>query len=96
MKYIIIDAVLIGTGIRDEYEGGYISPESLGISLVIRKRLKEWLAKYANEHFSGYSNEILIDELDNEGIEIASRIEDELIDVKVSYYSDARLKKIQI
>ncbi len=32
MRYLIVDASLHGTGIRDEYEGGYLTPASLGIS----------------------------------------------------------------
>ena len=93
MKYLVIDACLSSTGIRDEYEGGCIDPLSLGLSCDVVESLKKWLLAYEDEHYSGYSNGSLINELDNEGREIAAKIKSELGDVKVSYYSDAKLTK---
>lgn len=91
MKYLVIDAVLGGTGIRDKHEGGYIAPESLGLSYNVLKRLKEWLLKYENEHYKGFENNNNIDILDGEGKEIAFTIKSELGDVKMEYFSDARM-----
>jgi hypothetical protein len=91
MKYLIIDASLNGTGIRDKYEGGYISPEDLGLSISTKKKLNEWLLKYENEHYNGFIHDNVIEKLDQEGKEIALLIRNELIKVKVEYFSDARL-----
>ena len=91
MNYLIIDASLSGTGIRNKYEGGYITPEELGLSSETINRLKEWLSKYEQEHYNGYVNNSIIDELDQEGKEIASLIKNELSEVKLEYCSDARM-----
>jgi len=91
MKYLIIDAALSGTGIRDKYAGGYIAPNDLGLSFAIKQRLNEWLSKYENEHYNGYTNDKIINELDQEGKEIALMIKNELSEVKIEYFSDALL-----
>ncbi len=91
MRYLIIDAALSGTGIRDKYEGGYIDPKSLGLSLKIEKKLNEWLSKYENEHYNGFTDDSIINELDQEGKEIALMVKNELSEVKIEYFSDARL-----
>jgi hypothetical protein len=93
MRYLVIDALLNGTGIRDEYEGGYIDPKSLGISNELIDRLSKWLIAYEEEHYNNYSNIKIIDNLDCEGKAIALRIKNEVGDVKITYYSDARLTK---
>ncbi len=93
MKYLVIDAALSGTGIRDKYEGGYINTDDLGLSLLIKQRLKEWLSKYESEHNNGFTNDAIISELDQEGREIALMIKNELPEVKIEYFSDARLTK---
>jgi len=91
MKYLVIDAALSGTGIRDKYEGGYIEPEDLGLSLATKQRLNEWLLKYENEHYNGFTDDNIINELDQEGKEIALMIKKELSKVKIEYFSDARM-----
>jgi hypothetical protein len=91
MKYIVVDASLSGTGLRDKYEGGYLSPDALGLSFKTIEILNQWLSKYENEHYNGFTNESLIDKLDKEGKEIALLIKDELSDVKLEYFSDARM-----
>ena len=91
MRYLIVDAILNGTGIRDKYEGGYIDPDDLGLCLSTTQRLKQWLSKYENEHYNGFDNEILINELDQEGKEIALMIKNELSEVKMEYFSDAHM-----
>lgn len=93
MKYLIVDAALSGTGIRDKYEGGYLEPEDLGLSQALINHLRDWLLRYENEHYFGYANSSLIDKLDLEGIEIALMIKNEITDVKIEYYSDAKLSR---
>jgi len=91
MKYIVIDASLSGTGIRDKYEGGYILAEKLSLSSEITQRLCVWLVKYENEHYNGFTNFRTIDELDQEGKDIGLMIKKELLDVKIEYFSAARM-----
>jgi hypothetical protein len=91
MKYLVIDAMLSGTGIRDYYSGNYIEPESLHLSDITIAKLRDWLSRYISEHHKGYVNERVTSELDREGKEVALRIKSELVDVKIHYYSDARM-----
>ena len=91
MEYLVIDASLSGTGIRNKYVGGYINPEKLCLKIEIIKRLNNWLLKYEEEHYNGFKNNKLIDELDLEGKEIALIIKEELPEVKIEYFSDARM-----
>jgi|SRR5215207_5971732 len=93
MKYLVVDAMLSGTGIRDYYAGDYLEPESLSLSVATVKQLKDWLSRYKREHNKGYVSDEVIDELDREGKEIALTIKNELSDVKITYFSDARTTK---
>ncbi|MDR1348705.1 MAG: hypothetical protein LBJ63_09850 [Prevotellaceae bacterium] len=93
MKYLIIDASLNGTGIRDEYNGGFIFPESLGLSQILINKLNAWLCLYAKEIYTGYTNIINIKSLDDTGLSITKEIKNELRDVKIFYFSDATMKK---
>jgi hypothetical protein len=92
-KYLILDVIVSGTGIRDQYEDEYIDPESLGISSTLLEKLNHWLSRYKEEFYNGYNNKILIQELDNEGVEISKDIKNELVECKISYFSDANLSK---
>lgn len=89
--YIVIDGELHGTGLRDYYNGGYIDPRDLDLSISLREQLSNWLIKYENEHYSGFTHELVIKELDKEGLEIARLVKQELKDNKISYYSAAKL-----
>jgi hypothetical protein len=89
MKYIVIDAALNGTGIRNKYEGYYIDSDDLDLSSSIKRKLKEWLSKYENEYYNGFTDENIIEELDREGREIALIIKNELSEVKMEYFSNA-------
>jgi hypothetical protein len=93
MKYLVVDAMLSGTGIRDYYTGDYLEPESLSLSVATVQQLKDWLSRYKREHNQGYVSDEVIDELDREGKEIAFAIKSELADVKITYFSDARMTK---
>ncbi|GHT84133.1 hypothetical protein FACS18947_1140 [Bacteroidia bacterium] len=93
MKYLVVDASLNGTGIRDEYNGGYISPDSIGLSNGLIQKINHWLNLYAEEIYKGYSNLILLENLDKEGVEIALKIKTELKDVKILYFSAAKMQK---
>src|ERR1035437_3796775 len=92
MKYLIIDAYFGGTGIRDKYNGGYIDPNTLFLSENLVSKLKNWLKMYNSEFFNGFLVKEVIEKLDEEGKEIALQLVNELNnDVKVEYYSDAKM-----
>ena len=91
MKYLVIDAELNGTGIRDKYKGEYLSPEDLGLNMDTIKRLNQWLLNYENEHYNEFLNQDMVDNLDREGREIASMIKKEITNVKMEYFSEARM-----
>jgi len=94
--YLVIDACFGGTGIRDKYNGGYIKPNDLPLSNNTIITLKEWLTKYNNEFFEGYSDIVEINKLDNEGIKILLEISKELNNTaKIEYFSDAKTKLLQ-
>jgi hypothetical protein len=95
-RYLIIDGCLSGTGIRDYYEGGYIEPSVLMLSQDTVQRLEAWLEGYRNEHYNGFSNKEKVQELDNEGKNIAVLVKDELRASKIQYYSAATLQKEDI
>ncbi|ELV7526254.1 hypothetical protein QMU91_002485 [Flavobacterium psychrophilum] len=94
MKYIILDGYLNGTGIRDGAEGGYIELEILNLSSILTKRIRDWIFKYENEFYNGYSDEKKVEELDNEGQELVFLLKKELLNTKIEYYSDAKMLKI--
>lgn len=89
----MVDACFGGTGIRDKYEGGYLLLKDLGLSSVLINAIKKWLAKYENEHYIGFKNIDIIDNLDIEGIEIVKEIKKELINIKIEYFSAARMTR---
>jgi hypothetical protein len=91
MKYLMIDAEQDSTGIRDYYEGEYLSPEDLHLSPTTTKWIAEWLLRYENQRRKSYVDNQVIEELDREGKEIALTVKRELLDVKIGYYSDARM-----
>lgn len=94
MIYIVIDAVLNSSGIRNMTEGGYLEPSELKLSKATISKINNWLFRYSMEHYNGFKNKELIEELDNEGLDIAKIIKNEIKDVKVSYFSSAKLKYI--
>ena len=93
MNYLIVDAYFAGTGIRDEYNGKYIQPQDIGISERLTTEINIWLCLYKKESHNGYRNTVLIEKLDKEGLRIALKIKKELRDVKISYWSDAKMEK---
>ncbi len=93
MKYLILDGYLSGTGIRDGIEGGYIGLENFKISSTIKNKIIDWVFKYENEFYNGYSDNMKVDELDSEGKAIAILLKKELPNAKIEYYSDAKMLK---
>lgn len=87
-RYLVIDGMLNGTGIRDYYEGGYVNPSELNLSSETLVMLKNWLSKYWEAFYMNYSDSKAVETLDAEGVRIAQLVQKEL-GGKVWYYSDA-------
>lgn len=94
MKYLTVDGMMSGTGIRDSVEGGYINLDEIDVSDKLKNDLRSWLSEYEAEHYRGYKSNDRIKLLDDEGISLAVRLSNEFPDSKVEYYSDAKTKKI--
>lgn len=93
MHYLTVDGMLSGTGIRDNVQGGYIAPVSLGLSAALVERIAQWLAQYEDAHFRQYPSEAEVDDLDVEGQTIARLVNEELPSSKVEYFSGATMSK---
>jgi hypothetical protein len=96
MRYLTVDGMFSGTGIRDSYEGRYLSPSDLGLSPDLVSRLAAWLREYEGAHHSGYRNADHVARLDQEGQAISVAVRDQLPDAKVEYYSDALTKRFLV
>lgn len=96
MRYLDVDGSLSGTGIRDAVDGGFVDPEELGLSPVLRNDIKTWLARYENAHYSQFKDPSEVDELDSEGISLCRRMRSELVGSKIGYFSDAKVKTMLI
>ena len=94
MQYLTVDGMLSGTGVRDTVDGGYISPDELGLSFEQRQRISQWVCRYEKAHSAGYRDRTEVADLDFEGVEIRRLVECELPESKVVYFSDADMKKM--
>lgn len=94
MKYLTVDGMLNGTGIRDSIVGGYLDPSVIGVSLETKERISKWLSRYEDAHYMQYQDKAEIEWLDLEGIEICKRLISELPGYKICYYSSAKMSKI--
>ncbi|OUS23373.1 hypothetical protein A9Q98_14900 [Thalassotalea sp. 42_200_T64] len=94
MKYLIIDGMFSGTGIRDSVEGGYLNPAELGLSSELKRKISDWVSRYEDEHYLQYEDKSMVADLDAEGIKICNLLKSEIPNLKVEYYSTAEMKKI--
>lgn len=96
MKYLIVDAYLNGSGIRDKYDGGYIDREELHLSSDLNAKIIDWLYRYWEEFYQRYSDINKVNILDDEGVEIARLLKEELQEVQIEYFSDAKMISVLI
>lgn len=96
MKYVTVDGMFSGTGVRDAHEGRYIDPQELGLSSELILRISHWLNQYEDAHYMQYQDKNLNEELDSEGLNICLEIMHEIPNIKVEYYSNAYTKRIPI
>jgi hypothetical protein len=90
-RYLIVDGMLSGTGIRDAVEGGYIDPEQLGISQEIIDDIASWLGRYEHAHYFQFADWEEVETLDREGMNLCKRLRTELVDSKIEYFSSAKM-----
>ena len=45
MRYLIVDGMLSGTGVRDAVSGGYVGLAELGLSQNAVEMIANWLAR---------------------------------------------------
>ena len=91
---LLIDGMLSGTGVRDAREGGYVKPLSLGLSASLAADLGDWQNRYEEAHFAGFPEDA-VDELDKEGLSLASRAQAELGKVtNIGYFSAGRMMRL--
>ena len=91
-RYLTVDGMLSGTGIRDSVEGGYLDPGELGVSAVLTERIVNWLARYERAHYVQFADAVEVDELDREGRAIAAQLQEQLPQAKIQYFSDAKMR----
>ena len=94
MRYLTVDGMMSGTGIRDTVEGGYCDLQELGLSKKLIERISIWLVEYEEAHFDQYEDTAVVEKLDLEGLSICRRVKEELVDVKVEYFSNAKMKRV--
>jgi hypothetical protein len=96
MRYLTVDGMFSGTGVRNSFEGGYIEPDELGLSSNLSAKITQWLKGYEDAHYMQYKDKTQVAELDAEGIEICKMIKNELPDSKIEYYSSAETRKLDV
>jgi hypothetical protein len=94
MHYLTVDGMLSGTGIRDSVSGGYIKPSKLGISTGLSDQIAHWLNRYEQAHYAQFNDKEENEHLDQEGIAICKKLQCELPQSKIEYFSNAEMQKI--
>lgn len=96
MKYLTVDGMFSGTGIRDAVEGGYFELQDLDLSDQLVDRINAWLSDYEDAHFMQYEDLHQVEKLDKEGLAICETLKQEIPDSKIEYFSSARMKKLTL
>ncbi|MEM6495192.1 MAG: hypothetical protein AAF709_00550 [Pseudomonadota bacterium] len=94
MRYLVVDGMLSGTGIRDKYDGGYLNPTDIGLSANLCSCISTWMSQYEEVHYSGFADKGKVKQLDAEELRIARNIQTELPGSKVQYFSHAYMKYV--
>ncbi|MEH2614845.1 hypothetical protein [Bradyrhizobium sp. AZCC 1693] len=95
MRYLTVDGMLSGTGIRDSLIGKHLDPNEVGLSPELVGRIEKWVIDYETAHYRQFNDEAENQRLDQEGIEIARQAQSPLPEMKVDYFSNAQMKKIR-
>ena len=100
MRYLLVWADYMSTGLRDEYSGP-ISPEELGLDHELSKKFADWVNRYEGitplDETERRHRSDDIRALDEEGLALARAVRKALREeTKVSYYSEGLLKKLLV
>jgi hypothetical protein len=95
MRYLIVDAMLSGTGVRDAIGGGYVELAELGLSPNVVEAITSWLARYETAHYRQFDDPREVEALDDIGLELCNRLAQELQGNKIGYFSAARMEKLK-
>lgn len=96
MRYLTVDGMLSGTGVRDTVEGGYLEHGELGLSPAFSDRISQWVARYEDCHYRDFQNAGQVGDLDAEGMEICRLLQCEIPDSKIQYFSAAKMLALPI
>jgi hypothetical protein len=95
MRYLIVDGMLSGTGVRDATGGGYVRLADLGISPKVVETIINWLARYKTAHYRQFADPREVEALDDIGLALCDRLAHELPGSKIGYFSAARMEKLR-
>ena len=98
MRYLTVSADYDSTGVKDLNEGE-LDESQLPLDSVLWAKIKKWVSDYQiiipMDNTERAASDELISKLDDQGLEICREILNHLKDVKVEYYSEGRLRKLQ-
>jgi hypothetical protein len=95
MRYLMIDGMLSGTGVRDAVDGGYVELAELGLSPNFLDIFAIWLARYETAHYKQFDDPREVEALDSIGLELCDLLAQELPESKIEYFSAARMKEMR-
>jgi hypothetical protein len=95
MRYLIVDGMLSGTGVRDAVSGGYVALAELGLSPSVVEMIASWLALYEAAHYRQFDDSGEVKALDDIGLQLCDRLALELPGNKVGYFSAARMERLK-
>ncbi len=95
MRYLIVDGMLSGTGVRDALSGGYVVLAELRLSPDVVETIASWLARYETAHYRQFNDPHEVEALDDIGLELCARLAQELSGSKIGYFSAARMEKLK-
>jgi hypothetical protein len=90
---LLIDGMMSGTGIRDAINGGYVEIADLSLSDRLARDIRDWQAEYRIVHIEGHPSEKVV-VLDEVGLALMARVQRELPEKTVGYYSDGQMKRL--
>ena len=96
MRYLMVDGMQSGTGVRDPVCGGYVDLTELGLSPNVVEAIAIWLARYETAHYRQFDDAREVEVLDDIGLELRDRLARELPENKIGYFSAARMKKLKL
>jgi hypothetical protein len=74
MRYLTVDGMLSGTGVRDSAAGGYVDPREIGLSASLVERIEKWVLEYEAAHYERFIDKAVNERLDQDGVAITRQI----------------------